>query len=163
VLRYVPPGVLRVGLGQSDDGIVYDTIRLYAAHLDLVAVVSRTMKEKALALPELARLPVYYLPYGVPLPDDNQVIRPDSTRPLRLLYLGRLEQEQKRVRLFPKIFEHLCQSGMPFQWTIAGDGSEMLFLKEVMKTKLPHQKITFLGSVRYVDVPSVLRNMRFFY
>lgn len=162
ILRYVPPGLLRVGLGQSDDGIVYDTIRLYASHLDLVAVVSRTMKEKMLALPELARLPVHYLPYGVPLPDDPKATRPDANLPLRILYLGRLEQEQKRVQLFPKILEQLCASSLSFHWTIAGDGPEMAFLKENMKTRLPLQTVTFSGSVRYADVPSVLREQDVF-
>ena len=33
--------------------------------------VSKTMKAKAEAMPEFGRVPVHYLPYGVPLPESS--------------------------------------------------------------------------------------------
>jgi glycosyltransferase involved in cell wall biosynthesis len=157
VLRYVPAGVFRVGVAQSDDPPLYPGVARYAGHLDAVVVVSGAMKHKMLAQPALTAIPVHAIPYGVPMPDVGQIIHPDAVRPLRILYLGRLVQEQKRVRLFPKILRSLCASGIPFHWTIAGDGPEMAFLKASMKTSSPGQQVTFLGPVAYANVPGVLR------
>jgi glycosyltransferase involved in cell wall biosynthesis len=144
-------------MAQSHDPLVYDTMRHYASWMDLVAMVSQTMKQTASGMPEFARVPVAHLPYGVPICQDTELTARDFTRPLRILYLGRLEQEQKRVRLFPEILRHLRESGMPFHWTIAGDGSERGFLEANMKTDSPNQSLSFAGPVRYTDVPGVLK------
>ena len=153
-LRYAPAGVFRVGVGQSDDPNVYAMMGHYAPHMDMLAVVSRTMQVKAEAMPEFARTAVRYLPYGVPLPKRLEARRP-TTGPLRILYLGRLSQVQKRVRLFPKILEQLKASGIPFHWTVAGEGEERTFLQENMRSS-PQQTVAFAGSVHYREVPKVL-------
>jgi colanic acid/amylovoran biosynthesis glycosyltransferase len=156
VLRYLPRGVFRVAMGQSHDPQVYEALRRYAPWMDLLAMVSKTMKQTAGGMPEFARVPVAYLPYGVPILDAGST-RKDFARALRILYLGRLEQEQKRVRLFPEILRQLCASGMPFHWTIAGAGSERGFLEANLKTASPNQSISFAGSVNYADVPAMLK------
>jgi glycosyltransferase involved in cell wall biosynthesis len=132
-------------------------MRHYAPWMDLVAMVSQTMKQQAAGVPEFARTPVAYLPYGVPICCDTESVRRDFTQPLKILYLGRLEQEQKRVRLFPEILRQLCETGMPFHWTIAGAGSERDFLEANMKAGSPDQTISFPGAVPYSDVTGVLK------
>jgi glycosyltransferase involved in cell wall biosynthesis len=156
-LRYVPPGIFRVGMGQSDDAIVYDMMRHYARWMDLAAMVSLAMQEKAAAMPEFARVPVAYLPYGVPICPAAELPPRDAAAPLRILYLGRLAHEQKRVHLFPDILSQLRQSGMPFHWTIAGDGEERGFLEANMKTASLSQTVAFTGPVHYADVPALLK------
>jgi glycosyltransferase involved in cell wall biosynthesis len=156
MLRYVPSGVFRVGVGQSDDPIVYEMMRHYAPHMDLMAVVSKTMKAKAEAMPEFGRVPVHCLPYGVPLPESLKAAA-RLEGPLRILYLGRLWHVQKRVRLFPVIFDRLKSSGIPFHWTIAGEGPERTFLQQAMIPAPPEQTVSFAGSIPYRDVPQLLR------
>lgn len=79
VLRYLPAGVSRVGVGQSDHPTTYEMMRHYAPHMDLLAVVSETMKRKAAAMPDFSRLPVACLPYGVPIPPDEHLAARRST------------------------------------------------------------------------------------
>jgi len=155
VLRYLPSGVLRVGLVQSHDPAVYQMVQFYAAHLDAIVGVSRTIQETLEAMPEFAKVCVIYLPYGVPMIETLPIAGLLSGTPLRILYLGRLEHEQKRVRLFPKILEHLKASGIPFHWTVAGDGSEKDFLQSAMKSGA-EQTVSFPGTVPYAEVPEVL-------
>jgi len=157
VLRYLPKGIFRVCMAQSDDPNVYNSMRHYAPWMDLAAMVSQTMKQKASNMPEFARVPVAHLPYGVPIGERMESTGGDFAGSLRILYLGRLEQEQKRVRLFPEILRHLCASGMPFHWTIAGEGSERSFLEANMKTVSPNQTVSFTGPVPYAEVPAVLK------
>jgi glycosyltransferase involved in cell wall biosynthesis len=155
MLRYVPAGVFRVGVVHSDDAKVYQMIRHYAPHLDLMAAVSETIRQKAEALPEFARVPVRYLPLGVPMPAEARPAR-DITAPLRILYLGRLDREQKRVHLFPAMLEQLQSSGIPFAWTLAGDGPERAALEARMQGRAPEQTVSFTGTVPYGDVPRLL-------
>lgn len=157
VLRYLPAGVFRIGLGQSDDPIVYDMMRHYPPWMDCVAMVSRAMKQKAEALPEFANVPVAHLPYGVPMCPAAELPARDPAAPLRVLYLGRLGREQKRVHLFPEILRRLQDSGIPFHWTIAGDGGERGYLEARMKSRPPGQTVAFTGSVDYAAVPGVLK------
>jgi glycosyltransferase involved in cell wall biosynthesis len=157
VLRYLPKGIFRIGIGQSDDPQVYDMMRHYAPWMDLTAMVSRTMKQKAEAMPAFARVPVASLPYGVPMCVDAEVPVRNSSQPLRILYLGRLDREQKRVQLFPEILSQLCASGNPFHWTLAGTGPERGFLEARLKPTGAGQSVSFLGGVGYAEVPAVLR------
>jgi glycosyltransferase involved in cell wall biosynthesis len=156
-LRYLPTGIFRIGMGQSDDPIVYEMMRHYAPHMDALAVVSREMRRRAAAMPGFAKTPVHHLPYGVPMPADEETVRVAPRRPLQILYLGRLGREQKRVHLFPQILEQLKASGIPFHWTIAGDGPERAALEQTMTGATPEQTVSFTGSVRYAGVPALLK------
>jgi glycosyltransferase involved in cell wall biosynthesis len=151
--RYLPSGVFRIGVGQSDDPDVYEMMRHYAPHMEALAVVSQEMKRRAATFKEFAKIPIHCLPYGVPVPDQGR--KQDVQKPLQILYIGRLGREQKRVHLFPQIFEQLKKSGIPFHWTIAGDGPEKTALEEVMQNS-PAQTISFPGQISYANVPKLL-------
>ena len=155
VLRYVPAGVFRVGVAHADDPKVYELIGQYTSHLDLVAVVSETIRRRMAKLPEFARATVRYLPLGVPMPGKESSAREFKGR-LRILYLGRLDREQKRAHLFPAILDQLQSSGIPFHWTIAGEGAERAALERQMKGAPPAQTVSFTGKVAYADVPRLL-------
>jgi glycosyltransferase involved in cell wall biosynthesis len=88
---------------------------------------------------------------------DAELPARDFTRPLRILYLGRLAQEQKRVRLFPEILRQIRQSGMPFHWTIAGEGGERGFLEMNLKAGSSDQTVSFAGPISYAEVPAMLK------
>jgi glycosyltransferase involved in cell wall biosynthesis len=92
------------------------------------------------------------------MPDQVNSAKSESNRPLRILYLGRLEQIQKRVRLFPVILRQLKDAGIPFNWTIAGDGPERSALEQQMKDTASDQRVSFVGKVAYADVPKLLAN-----
>ncbi|MGA2867210.1 MAG: glycosyltransferase family 4 protein [Verrucomicrobiota bacterium] len=156
VLRYVPRGLFRLGMAQSHDPGVYYTVRPYAPHLDAMGAVSRRIQETLAALPEFARVPIHYLPYGVPMPGPETLPARDPGAPLRVLYLGRLQQEQKRVRLFPQMLQALVASGIPFHWTVAGEGPDRALLESAMKSAAPAQTVSFPGRIQYGDVPRVL-------
>jgi glycosyltransferase involved in cell wall biosynthesis len=151
----MPTGVFRTAVAQSDDPLVYETLKHYRQNMDLLAVVSEAMREKTAAIPEFAGIPIKYLPYGVPMPKKGIAGR-EFSGPLRILYLGRLEREQKRVHLFPRILENLKSSGIPFHWTIAGDGPERAWLEQELKGNPPAQTISFPGKISYEEVPKLL-------
>jgi len=156
VLRYLPAGVFRAGMVQSHDPGVYAGLRPYAAQLDLMVGVSQVIEETLKAMPDFARVPIRCLPYGVPMPEKAAPPSSAPGAPLRILYLGRLVQEQKRVRLFPQIHEQLKSSGIPFHWTIAGEGPEKGYLQSALRSSSPAQTLSFPGTILYADVPRLL-------
>jgi glycosyltransferase involved in cell wall biosynthesis len=103
-----------------------------------------------------SRLRIECVEPGIPLPAGGPRLQRAESEPLRVLYLGRLEDDGKRVRLFPAIFERLKNSGIPFVWTIAGEGPERQFLEENMKPGDDRQRVVFKGLVPYSEVPALL-------
>lgn len=162
ILRYVPPGVIRAGAVQSHDPGVYRMVKAYAGHLDWLAAVSQTIRGTLQSMPEFSNVPVHYLPYGVPMPEKTRVIDPAARAPLRIIYLGRLSREQKRVHLFPAILDRLRASGIPFHWTIAGEGPEQDWLRVALKSASPNQTVSFIGPVSYAQVPRTLLDHHIF-
>ncbi len=156
VLRYVPAGVFRAGMVQADYPGAYEVAQPYAAHLDLMAGVSQAVAANLEARQDFARVPVRYLPYGVPMPEPGARTSPPANAPLRILYFGRLVEAQKRVRFFPQILEQLKSSGIPFHWTIAGEGPEKTFLQSALQSSPPSQTVSFPGKILYGDVPRLL-------
>ncbi len=154
VLRYLPTGVFRVAVGQSDEPLVYKSLAAYTAHMDMLAVVSQAMKRKAEAMPEFRGVRICNLPYGVPMPETLPAR--NFERPLRILYLGRLCREQKRVQYFPLIFDQLRFSGIPFHWTIAGDGEEKASLEQSMQNTGAEQTVSFPGPIPYSNILPLL-------
>jgi glycosyltransferase involved in cell wall biosynthesis len=162
ILRYIPNGILRWGMIQSDDPRVYATVSRYAPCLDKVVCVSKQIEKNCSIHPPFSAISTICLPYGVPCPETLPERSPRSTYELetslpqiRVLYLGRLEQEQKRVRLFPEIYKRLIENGTNFSWTIAGSGPERNYLEQELHSGLGHE-IYFTGTIAYKNIYSTL-------
>jgi glycosyltransferase involved in cell wall biosynthesis len=156
VLRYMPKGVFRIGTAQADQDGVYQLLAHYVGEMDLLVAISDRIKHQLQARPEFAPVPVTYVPHGVPMPETSTPRAPNSTAPLRILYLGRLQRIQKRVQLFPEIAQALQTSGIAFHWTIAGTGPDKEWLESAMPKPGPGQSVSFPGKILYGNVPRAL-------
>jgi len=155
-LRYVPAGVLRIGVLHSDHEDVYQQAKPYESCMDRIVVLSQRMVEASLASLRCPAGKILYNRLGVHLAPAGQRREPNAGRPLRILYLGRLLHHQKRVRLFPEILRQLCATGMPFVWTLAGDGPDRAYLKQTLVTNNPTQIVRVLGNVPYAQISALL-------
>jgi glycosyltransferase involved in cell wall biosynthesis len=102
----------------------------YAAFLDLCVTSGELI---ARAVPRFTSVPaerVVSIPGGVAAPSRLVAHGPG---PLRLGYVGRLEQLQKRIRDLPLLANELTRRGVPFTLTIAGAGS----LADEVRAALP--------------------------
>lgn len=161
MLRYVPKQVTKLGMIQSDFPENYPPFLPYVDFLDGMVAVSRQIEAALGAISEFRRLPLHYLPYGVEIPrapSQRRPRRPASGEPIRILYLGRLSEPQKRVRLFPEFLQHLQSARIPFEWTIAGDGPERDWLHEHLGSGCGSVRVQFAGGVKYSEVPAILRD-----
>ena len=159
ILRYLPPGVLRVGMVHDHLKTVYDQLPVYRPYLDAVVAVAASVRDHILA--HYPGTPCEYLQHGVFLNSPETVRQPNPDRPLKLIYFGRLDEGSKRVSMFPKIWRGLRHRGIPFQWTIHGQGPEEAWLRaelaegeragEIIFSKpVPHNQLG--GIVRTHDV-----------
>lgn len=154
-LRYVPPNLSRVGMVQSDDPAVYEMAEKYADCMDRIVGVSTVIVRRLGQIEVFRAIAKQYLPYGIAIPD--QAAPPDRQgEPLRILYLGRLNNEQKRVYLLPQIAADLEKAGTNFEWTIVGDGPDRIDLMAKMKASASSDRVKFPGTVNYGDIATLL-------
>jgi glycosyltransferase involved in cell wall biosynthesis len=162
ILRYVPKGVSRLGIVQTDDPLVYRILTHYAPILDATIGVSEYSCEVLHSYPSLASKPIYYQPYGVPIRDKLPRPSPAQDQAIRITYVGRLVNEQKRVHLFPQILQGLVNSQRPFIWKIAGDGPRLSSLQQDLRTNSSQQRVSFAGQVPNDRIPELMLNSDIF-
>lgn len=158
VLRYVPTGIKRVGIIHSDDVKVYRLVTRYRQWLDAFVGVSSHIVEQLGAIPEIASMEMHCLTCGVGIPSDQPTRFLQSDDLMRIIYLGRLDHDAKRVRIFPDILKTLAASGVPFHWSIVGDGPERGFLEKEMTSSHAGQTIKLTGRVAYERIPELLQS-----
>lgn len=67
----------------------------------------------------------------------------------KVLYLGRIDDNPKRVLLFPSIAERLKDSGYTFQFILIGDGTSMDNLVSEIHEKGLDDTFTLMGKVKH--------------
>jgi glycosyltransferase involved in cell wall biosynthesis len=120
--------------------------RRYAAVLD--GVIASNRLACALAAASVPSDRVYYAPYGVAVPvEPPPVARPNPHTYLEVLYAGRLDQAQKRVRDIPAVAAALVRRGVAARFRFAGDGPERESLAAAMALVPEPVETVFLGSL----------------
>jgi glycosyltransferase involved in cell wall biosynthesis len=90
------------------------------------------------------------LPYGVRIPP--ALDRTYETRPLRLIYAGRVTQLQKRVWDFMPLVENLLRAKVPFEFNIIGEGDEFAPLQQIMRTRIPAADVQFHPRIAHREM-----------
>ena len=144
VLRLLPPGVARLGIIQSHEPGPYQLARVYPPHLDAMIGVSREIEHHLRLMPEMERVRVEYIPYGIDFNTAPPVRVFDGLQPLRVIYLGRLIEEQKRVSRLVELVRRVEQAGQPVEFTFAGGGPDEAGLRAQCAGA---QNVRFTGAV----------------
>ena len=148
VFRYLPPGVGRIGMIQSDDPGPYHTLRFYAQHIGAVAGVSRRIIAKLKHDSVLGKKKVGDVRYGVnmpPLRKKRAIFF--GQRPLRILYCGRIVEEQKRISLLPLILKDLDKAGLNYEMTMAGKGVELNKMVDLLQPWVRRKRVHITGGL----------------
>ena len=153
-LRSVPQGVLRIAMLHSDDECVYQTIERYLPWTDLIVGVSQEicMKIKERIFPSAT--PVLQIACGIPIPEPNAIRNIPTDEIMRIIYVGRIDDEAKRIRLMTRIMDKTIESGNALTWTVVGDGPLLPLLKEKYGDR--PNKVKILGAIPYDQVSSIL-------
>jgi glycosyltransferase involved in cell wall biosynthesis len=154
MLKYLPLGVLRVGviLDVSIQPNLF--VPRYSPSMDHIAVIARYL------VPEITRLknrpPVSYVQLGIPIPRNVAPREPNPNAPLRLLYYGRLD-DFKGVPMFPKIAAALKRRNVRYIWTIHGTGPKENYVRDALVKEIEEGKVCFSSPVAFERLPLIVR------
>lgn len=158
-LRYVPDGVLRVGIVHSDDANVYEMVNAYSPWIDVVVGVSEEICRRISSRLSGSATKIVQIASGVPAPAQPRVRRVD--RELRVVYVGRIVEDAKRVSLMARVIRSSVAADKSIKWTLVGDGPDLPWMRRELADLADN--ITFTGVVNYDQVPSILRNHDVFF
>jgi glycosyltransferase involved in cell wall biosynthesis len=154
LLRLVPPGVMRIGLIQSDHDDSYGTAATYAPWVDTMVGVSDEISRKLQSMAEFHGKAVRTIPYGIQFTNaaGRGVRRPDDL--LRVIYVGRLIEEQKRVSRIVALADRLESERAPIRLTLVGSGPQEAELRAQL---VDSSVVNIFGEVSNDRVAELLR------
>jgi glycosyltransferase involved in cell wall biosynthesis len=153
----LPRNVGVVGVVHSDDPLHY----AHAHHLgrlwNATVAVSQSIAENLISSePELAaRMRVIH--YGVRAEPELRRPHIDRSSPLRIIYVGRLVEQQKRVFDLPRIMEVLERRGVPATLTVVGGGEDRRALESLANPSVERGAIRFTGVLSNSEIARELR------
>lgn len=136
------------------EDLVAETAR-FAGRIDGVVCTNRLACELVAEASDLPPERVLYAPYGVDVPGELPARRPPGST-LRLLHVGRLEEEQKRIFDLPRILSDLDGLGVGWSLRVAGDGPDDEELRRRLQATRLTGTVELLGEV---DRERVLREL----
>lgn len=136
-----------IGIVHSDDPFHYEHVSRLGQYWNAIVSVSEAINKKSVELcPSIAQRS-FTIPSGVYVPENWQQRPLIASAPLKLVYAGRLNQDQKRVFDLPQIIETLLEKQIPVELTIIGDGSEGEQLQNLCQSLIEKGAIRFLGTL----------------
>jgi glycosyltransferase involved in cell wall biosynthesis len=147
-LRSIPEGVFACGVLHTMDREGVEWARVYGDLFDKIICVSSELKHLTATLADELSHKLVVIPPLITTPDPGYLKAPNITEPLRLLYLGRLEEPSKRAKSIPQIAEILRNSGTSFTWTVAGEGGEHHYLESEIN-RLGLKEVNIIKPVQH--------------
>jgi len=118
-------------------------IRRYKHVIDAVVCTNRLGCALAIEYAEMIEDGTYYAPYGVSVGSEPLKSKPNDI--LRIVYSGRFEPVQKRVRDIPRILNKLNSLNFGYEFVFVGAGAEEEHLRNALKGPAFGKKVKFLG------------------
>ena len=151
----LPNKVMVVGIVHSDEAFYYEPAVRLGKYWNGVVAVSEAISKELTRLPLARSLRHTTIPYGVAVPQQINTERSKDAR-LRIIYVGRLVERQKRVLDLVEILRQLVQQEIKFDFTIVGDGSARAELLERCASILPADSLHYTG---YLPNHAVLQKL----
>ncbi|MFN2399752.1 MAG: glycosyltransferase family 4 protein [Gemmatimonadaceae bacterium] len=143
-----------VGVAHSDEAHYYDLVLRYRRSLAAVVGVSHRVRERAVQRAE-GTVPAATIPCGTNLTAAVRRPRPADS-PLRLVWVGRLEERQKRVSDLPRLGVALRARGLPYEMEIVGDGDAANDVRAAVRAAGLTETIRMTGWLTAEDVRNKL-------
>jgi glycosyltransferase involved in cell wall biosynthesis len=123
-----------------------EDLRKFRPIIDAVVVTNRLTGALVAQQSLIPHERILYAPYGVkmPMPKLPMTISVDL---LRIAWVGRFEQTQKRVHDLVSILKQLDNISFPFSLSLAGDGPETNSLKEQLQPWIRTGQVRWLGRL----------------
>lgn len=143
--RYLPAHVLRILIVHNITPGTYAAARAVRDHVHTVVAISPRIRDDLAAHHGFRRDRIVLIPHAA-VPVAGPAVPRPTDGPLRILFLGRIEDQAKGVLALPEILARLPSD---IVLTVAGDGPDMSRLKERLHGQ--EDRVRLLGPVAYAD------------
>jgi len=164
-LPYLHPSIATFSIAHNDVGAFYEPLKHYQSFIDVAIGVSEAIHRKLIeecgVPPERAR----QIPYGVstvPAEEISGLRNFEGSGPLKIGYVGRLVQEQKRVMDFVPLVRELGREKVPFELHLIGAGPDRAALENALAQERLSERVKFLGWLGPAQVKAELRKLDVF-
>ena len=128
----------------ADSAEYLHDVAAYKGCLDYAVATNRRMHLALQLIGGLASNRTAHVAYGAPPPLKAPAIE-GSSPILRLAYVGRLVQEQKRILDLPSLCRELDRRALQYRLDIAGTGAEESRLRQELQTQVADGRVVFHG------------------
>lgn len=160
VLPHLSPEIATIAVGHNDSDSFYFPAKHYYKFLTMAFGVSEEICNKYVSRSGLRKEDVVWIPYGVE--SYNGPVKKNLNDTLSLVYVGRLEDEQKRASDFIKIIRELTRRQIDFNFKIMGDGPLRLKIEEELSDEISKGTVEVLGWLNSSDLMENLRKADIF-
>jgi glycosyltransferase involved in cell wall biosynthesis/4-hydroxybenzoate polyprenyltransferase len=146
-----------IAFAHSDGEYFYRLLSYYEPIIHRFVAVSDVVAERLRARLPRRKNDVVMRPYGVPVAGKLRRAYSDRDQPLRLVYAGRLIQEQKRVLDLARLIGHLAELHVSFDLLVVGDGVARRELeRRLTRIRLPEDsQVRFAGAVPHREMDAI--------
>jgi glycosyltransferase involved in cell wall biosynthesis len=129
-----------------------------AARVSALVCVSEVTRE-LFGCQARSDFPVEYIPYGVTMPDSTQIARRVAApAPFRLLYAGRMTEEQKRVSEVARTLCRVVREVPGVEGLMYGDGPDRQRVVDVMAEEGTGLPVRYAGAYDGINVYDYMRH-----
>jgi glycosyltransferase involved in cell wall biosynthesis len=147
-----------ISIAHGDDPVHFEHCLRIGRASDAVIGVSRAIS-RHLAVADPTLIPrLHTIPYGVPLPISRPGHRVRKEPTLRVAFVGRLIQLQKRAMDIIAIARLLEERGVVFELTAFGDGPDRKRMETLASDLVASGRVSFAGKVMNAEILRLLED-----
>ena len=162
-LPALDPSIATLSIAHNDVSAFFEPVSHYRALLDCAIGVSEEIHRKIVAECGVPPGRARHIPYGIePLTPNEFTARCETSQaasPLRIGYVGRLEQPQKRILDFVPLVVELERRKVAFELHLIGDGNDRTRLEDELKRLAPDAPVKFHGWLSPEEVRKQLSEL----
>jgi len=155
-LPLLHPHIATLSIAHTDSDTYYDPVLHYQHFLTAAVGVSNEICANFITKCGLKENQVCWIPYGVQVAD--AISKDANENLLELIYVGRIEEQQKRISDLVCVIKELERRKIPFVIKIIGDGPELPKLKTQLSELITINKVQLFGWVDESKVIEMLRS-----
>ena len=142
-------GIKTIGISHSDDPFYHAIQKEFmdghkSFRLDGMICVSKELEQQLLKSKNASKVKIKRIPYGVIIPD-SKTTRDDTS--LRVIYVGRLAEQQKRISEVTRSFCKMTQKIKGVEAIIYGDGPDKINVENILNKQQIKTPVTLGGNI----------------
>lgn len=153
-------GIATFTIGHNDTDNFYLPVKHYSQFLTKAIGVSKKICENYIDISGFPVPDITCIPYGVET--SSTVDKDTAPDVLKIIYVGRVVEEQKKVSDLIAIAKELYKTNVKFTLRIIGDGPQMSELKAALSKEINNDKVTLSGWLEKDEVIKALRRSDIF-